>query len=276
MEVGKEFNDIFGYNAEMAKVMEDKMFFKDLIPEHPDVIVDFGCADGTMIENLYKRGFGHNQSTYIGYDISESMIELARSKFPFAPEHGSVIFTNSWNTVDEYVKTRGNTSVLILSSVIHEVYSYCTNDKVQEFWDRVLNTGFTYVVIRDMAYSVDIYRETSKWNLERVMSDKLFGKKSVLLKQFEERWGSIEHNQNFVHYMLKHKWLVNWNREVAENYLSVSVYELLLKFRNTGMYEPLYMQRFRPLQDAVYERFNQVCMDDYTHIKLIMKRNIVA
>ena len=31
MEVGKEFNDIFGYNAEMAKVMEDKMFFKVLM-----------------------------------------------------------------------------------------------------------------------------------------------------------------------------------------------------------------------------------------------------
>ena len=68
MEVGKTFGNINSYNENMSKHMMDKLFWVNHLPERADfVFVDFGCADGTMINYLcemFKDGEHHH--TYIG------------------------------------------------------------------------------------------------------------------------------------------------------------------------------------------------------------------
>lgn len=60
------------YNANMKKSLMDKIYFID--KTEATVFVDFGCADGELIKFMNAL---FPEYTYIGYDISESMIEAA-------------------------------------------------------------------------------------------------------------------------------------------------------------------------------------------------------
>ena len=213
---------------------------------------------------------------YIGYDISEIMIDLAKTKFPYNDGY-HVLFTTKWEEVSEKVSTYYNMeSVLILSSVIHEVYSYSksTSDKVK-FWGRTLDTGFKYICVRDMMCSNDIDREDT--NLFDKLKERIhfatpeYGR----LKQFEERWGSVINVKNLVHYLLKYRWVINWERELEENYFSGNIDEFLLLFNE--QYNLNYLERFRvPFLDKCWKEDFDIEIEDKTHIKAIfeLKKNI--
>ena len=194
-EIGKRFSDINYYNNQMSLGMEDKLFFVDRLPRNDKYLfVDFGCADGTMISQLYEIFKG--RAGFVGYDVSEQMIDFAKTKFP--GKATDVIFTTSWEEVMEKFRYYSNT-VLILSSVIHEVYSYATKDAdIQEFWNRVLKSGFKYIVVRDMMLSSrSVYREPNKDDVEKVRTN---GNYINQVKDFEDIWGSIEgNNKNLLH-----------------------------------------------------------------------------
>lgn len=52
-------------------------------------ILDFGCGIGHLLGFLQRRGY---TGEYVGYDISEGMIELARSRYPDARfEHRNLL-----------------------------------------------------------------------------------------------------------------------------------------------------------------------------------------
>jgi len=269
MEIGKSFNDINSYNNEMSKVMKDKLFFLDEIDDIDSIstIVDFGCADGRMVAQLLKRM--NRNCNIIGYDISETMIQFARTNFPYDTDR--VIFTNKWNVVNDEVKSSNGKTMIILSSVIHEVFSYQNPDNpdtdIEEFWRRVFGTGFNYIIIRDMMPSFDIRRVTKADDLKLVRSDEKLKK---YVRSFEERWGSMEENLNFVHFLLKHKWTINWEREVNENYFPLYI-DAFIRFVGKSGYNISYLKRFCPLKSVVKERFG-ITMTDDTHVKMILKK----
>ena len=272
-EIGKKFTDIQYYNKEMQKGMEDKLFFLDKLPKDNNYIfVDFGCADGSMINALSNILQG-SYNRYIGYDISETMIELAKTNY-HGPVNANVIFTNEWNEVEKNIEwTKICTeykSVLILSSVIHEVYSYAKDgNDITEFWNRVLNTEFDYVVIRDMCPSEDIDRR-SDIHIEDKVRDKA---DITLLDEFENEWGSISNNRNMIHFLLKYRWKVNWKREVHENYFPISS-NLLIQMFNDG-FNVDYFERFRvPFLDKCLKEDYNIELTDYTHIKAIFTKKL--
>ena len=118
MEIGPDFKNILSYNENMAKGMEDKLFFLNELPKnHKYTFVDFGCADGTLINYLGSIYNNYYENTYIGYDISDTMIELAKSNFNSSAE--DVLFTSDWKEVIDKLNSEGNykKKVLILSSV---------------------------------------------------------------------------------------------------------------------------------------------------------------
>ena len=272
-EIGKKFTDIQYYNKEMQKGMEDKLFFLDKLPKNNNYIfVDFGCADGSMINALSNILQG-SYNRYIGYDISETMIELAKTNY-HGPVNANVIFTNEWNEVEKNIEwTKICTeykSVLILSSVIHEVYSYAKDgNDITEFWNRVLNTGFDYVVIRDMCPSEDIDRR-SDIHIEDKVRDKA---DITLLDEFENEWGSISNNRNMIHFLLKYRWKVNWKREVHENYFPISSNLLIQMFNDAFNVD--YFERFRvPFLDKCLKEDYNIELTDYTHIKAIFTKKL--
>ncbi len=280
VEVGGKFANLESYNQNMAKGLQDKLFFLDKLPFNDGdewLIVDFGCADGTLIgalAGLFKES--GIQAKLVGYDISETMVNLAKKKYGgLSDVHAGAVnlvvtFTANWNQVNQYIKYSKGKKAVVLSSVIHEVYSYSKGQAdIDEFWDRICNSGFDYICIRDMMASKSIERSTDEKLLQTFMNQVNESKPELIryINDFQYHWGSIRENKNFVHYLLKYRWITNWNREVRENYFPIHVEEFLTHFSG---YKTMYLERFQLpfLADCWKQDFN-IAIKDNTHIKAI-------
>lgn len=252
------------YNTEMSKVMFDKLFFLSKVDA--DIFVDFGCADGAMIHNMSKMFPEH---IYIGYDTDESMIEISNKN----NAHAFTEFTNSWLSILNQIKTyqyqigRKAKTCLILSSVIHEIYSYEDKHGIEVFWDRVFNSGFDYVVIRDMGIDHNIKHE-SYVDISN-LKDKFDQKQ---LADFETIWGPVENRHNLMHFLLKYRYTANWEREVRENYFSYNINSVWIKAIDAG-YKQTHFDHFSVpfIRRQIQNDFDWI-MNEPTHYKMILEK----
>lgn len=245
--------DLNTYNNGMAKSLQDKLFFLPIIGDRIGTFTDFGCADGTLLEAV------HNALPRVnlrGIDMNSDMLVLAEEKVPTAKLIQSKLPIGGFGTLN-------------LSSVLHEVYSYCNEDEQEDFWLSV-NDGWDYIVIRDMVYN-DTKDDST------LMRDVLAVNPSIYtdinrLEEFESIWGSIKNKKNFIHYLLKYRYVQNWSREVRENYLGYSTDDIISHI-NSDRYELIYRKDYiLPfLQDRVSRDFG-IQIDTPTHTNLIFKR----
>lgn len=256
----KPISNLQSYIEGMNYSMKDKLFFTEVV--NFDVIVDFGCADGTFLEELSKI---KPNVKLIGYDLDDTMLSKAQSRLG-----KKAIFTNNWYDAVKY--TSGFKDPLInLSSVIHEVYSYSRPVEVSQFWkNQVFSGDFKYITIRDMIPSLDMDRQEInhfKDDVRKVKSktDKFY------LNSFEQKWGTINDNyRTFIHYLMKYRFTDNWDREVNENYLPVSLETVKSKIPSDYkiVYEEDFILPF--LKQQVKKDFN-VELTHSTHTKMIIK-----
>lgn len=280
VEVGGKFSNLDSYNQNMAKGLVDKLFFVDKLPlrKYDEwVFVDFGCADGVLINALStilpKYGV---KATLVGFDISETMIDLASSKYGncSSPEI-EIVFTASWQDVLSCFKANDEAMrVLICNSVIHEVYSYANDQSdIDWFWRRVKYSGFDFVCVRDMMAERSIQRATDSSILESFYDHVQSSKPELIpyIKDFERHWGSLEENENFIHYLLKYRWTTNWSREVNENYFPIMVENFLTQMSG---FNRMYFERFRlPFLEGCWLEDFGVKLKDNTHIKAIFAKD---
>lgn len=256
----KPIYDLQSYIDGMSLSMQDKLFFANKL--NFDVIVDFGCADGTFLESLMRS---NPNVKIIGYDLDDTMLDQARKRLG-----NKALLTSDW---DEAIRaiSHHKSPLLNLSSVIHEVYSYSSGSVIKKFWDeQVFGDDFKWITIRDMIPSLEIGREERtmfKDDIKKVRNktDKFY------LNSFEERWGSINDNyRTFIHYLLKYRYTDNWEREVNEDYLPVSLETVKTKIPNN--YKIVYEQDFllNFLKQQVKKDFN-VQLTHSTHTKMIIQ-----
>lgn len=245
------------YNERMELSMLDKLFFLDKIVA--DLIVDFGCANGALLRAIQL--FNGN-TPLIGYDNDPTMVQyggLTAGSFPI---------TNEWELVKKSVVAK-NCPTIVLSSVLHEVCHYGSKADIDAFWTQVFETGFEYIVIRDMVPGRSIDRPSHINDVKRVYG-KFLGSKA--LNEFEAIWGSIENNKQLVHFLLKYKYLEpNWIREVRENYMPLNREALLAKIPEN--YDVIFHEHyvlpyiFQSVKDDV-----GIDIKDPTHMKLILRK----
>lgn len=256
----KPISNLQSYIDGMGKTMQDKLFFADLV--NFDVIVDFGCADGTFLEHILKI---NPNVRIIGYDLDETMLSQARSRLG-----RRALLTSNWEEVENEL-IRYKSPLLNLSSVIHEVYSYSHPKVVSEFWsNQVFGGDFMYITIRDMMPSVNLGKEEITQFKDDVRKVKMKTDR-YYLSSFEDRWGTIADNyRTFIHYLLKYKYTDNWDREVNEDYLPVSLETVKTKIPNNYkiVYEKDFLLPF--LKEQVKRDFN-VDLTHSTHTKMIIK-----
>jgi ribosomal protein L11 methylase PrmA len=256
----KSIIDIQSYIDGMSLSMQDKLFFTDSI--NFDVIVDFGCADGSFLESLLRI---KPDTKVIAYDLDPTMLSIARGKLG-----KNAVVTDNWDeVVNNLLKYKS--PLLNLSSVIHEVYSYSHGSVIKKFWnEQVFGGDFKYITIRDMIPSIELGKqEISMFKDDvrnvRMKSDKYY------LNSFEEKWGTISDNyKTFMHYLLKYRFTDNWEREVNENYLPVSLETLKSKIPSSYkiVMENDFLLPF--LKQQVKKDFN-VDLTHSTHTKMIIK-----
>lgn len=210
----EQIKDYDRYVQLMRNGFYDKMFFVDKIFGEWQTMLDYGCADG-FLTKLIAEVFP--TKTIIGYDSDKHMIN---GNYSIGPLPANVIFST--------IPTKAD--VLLLSSVIHEIYSYEFKEGVDKFWDFVFNSGFKKIIIRDMIYDDNTFpgistEETASRVRTWCHQNKCLGE----LQNFEEIYGNIKRGgRSLVHFMLKYMYITspNWKREISEDYLSCSIRQL--------------------------------------------------
>jgi len=256
-----EIKNLQLYNARMAKGLEDKLFFTDKIDAK--IFVDFGSADGTLLTFLSNK---YPDAECIGYDINGKMVRIAKSK---NEGKENIAFTTSWNNIENYLKKKRKKSALILSSVIHEVYAYSKPEQIKKFWNDVFNSGFDYIVIRDLMLSTSSYKKSNEEDVKKIKEKS----NQKLLNDFENKQGLIERNKNMLHFLMKYKYENNWKREVLENYFPITVEELLSMIPSS--YKITYKNTFvLPYAKDMIKKDFDIEIKDTTHIKLILEKKV--
>jgi SAM-dependent methyltransferase len=240
------------YNKSMSMSLMDKMFFIDKIDVN--TILDYGCANGELIKMMSSI---FPDIRYVGYDIDPEMIKLAKENV----KNKKCIFTSEPN-LDLSIFSK---SAIILSSVIHEVYSYSLDD-VDKFWNKIFNISPTYIIIRDMCVSNSCSRLSDPTSVMRVRQ--LFD--SDKISKWEAKWGGLDENWSFTHFLLTYRYIENWEREMNENYLPISKESLIKKFPDK--YYPHFINHYTlPFLRSEVEKDFGIDLQERTHIQLIMK-----
>ncbi len=238
----------------MQKGMQDKLFFADKLFSPVDTFVDFGCADGSLLQALH---FLKPESRLIGYDTSEQMLGIARENVPAAA------FFSDWDAIEADFST----GCLVLSSVIHEVYSYSPPAEIEVFWRRVFQSGFRYIAIRDMMVSEQDAYPVAPGEKEKILAKPPY---AAVLQRFEEVNGPITSSKQLLHFLLKYRYTDNWEREVRENYLPLSAETLLTKI--PGQYKFVYYahETLPYIADCVKKDF-AIDLRMKTHMKILLE-----
>lgn len=271
MSEAPSINNYEAYNQRMDLSMIDKLFFLDKI--QPDFVVDFGCAAGTLLKNLHrfcpdlrKIGFDNDPNMVADHSCKESPITTNWEEIVKMITLGTV--THHDQKMTHY--TTVESPALILSSVIHEVFHYGSKADIDAFWARVFQTGFKYIVIRDMVPSRSIDRMSCPNDVKKIYH-KFLGTKA--LTDFERIWGNVENNRNLVHFLLKYRYLEpNWEREVRENYIPIAREDLLAKIPME--YDVVFHEHYvLPYILQTVRDDTGIELKDPTHLKLILRRN---
>lgn len=249
------------YNGEMQKALIDKIFFLDKV-DNTNVFVDYGCANGALIQLSSKI---LPEATFIGYDLAPEMIAEAQKV-----DNKSCTFTDSLNFLRDTIKGKrraGNKICLSIISLIHEVYHYGPA-KVKDFWEFVFSEDlFDYIAIRDMCVSSSTSRPADSLSVAKIRMryDK------DMIAQWESNWGSLSENWSLVHFLLTYRYVNSWERELRENYLPVNL-ENLMALIPAG-WGPTYVEHYTLpfIRQQIIEDFS-IDLQDRTHLKLILKK----
>ena len=248
--------DIDRYNSAMRKGLMDKIHFLDKV--ETDVIVDFGCADGSTLA-LINLIFP--DKICIGYDISAAELAIAREKCPFAE------FFSDWNELVDFVSGLPGKKTVVCNSLTHEVYAYGSAADINTFWQRVFCEIFDFVAFRDMMVSVTSTRPSDVISVNKIHMKYDQNR----LREYESKWGSITENWSMIHFLLKYRYVENWEREVNENYLPVDLETF--RRRIPDNFEPIYVEHFTHhfTRQQVKNDFG-IDLVDRTHLKMVLQR----
>ena len=255
----EKIKDYTVYNEGMRKSIRDKLFWEGLVDEKVQAVCDFGCADGELLKQV-QIDFP-NWELY-GIDNDSHMRELAEKKIPDA---------NICISFDEYIPT--DNCILNISSVIHEIYSYCSGEQIDNFWENVFDSRFRYIAIRDFMISKSINRPADVNDYMKILVyDAPQSGVPDTISDFENVWGTLQDNKNLVHYLMKYRYLKNWSREVRENYFPITIEEFMAKIPPLS-YEIVYFNHYvLPYNREKIRNDFGIELKDPTHVKMLLKK----
>lgn len=213
-----KINDMKTYIGSMSKTLYDKCWWIDKIPDSINTVIDYGCAQGDLAVMINRIDPSKNWK-YVGVDSSPEMLAIAKHNFAF---HFTEIDADFTDDISEALnKVDPNRTILILNSVLHEVYSYLSEQDQDILFAELFKSGIRYIAIRDMCrlsdhnyrISVDLFEsvETSEYN------EKWDTFKTLCKRRKDE--SSQDENLQMQEFLLKYRYDINWKRESHEQYL---------------------------------------------------------
>lgn len=248
------------YNARMSSSIEDKMWFWDKVKHTTDSIVDYGCADASLLLHINEE---HPHQTLIGYDAFDDMLARAKEK----TKNTSICF------VENIFEPDMKDTCIVLSSVIHEIYSYQPKEDADFELGMIFDLGAKYIAIRDMGIrDICCNIETPIDILKSIYArDDL-----VKITSFEKYQGRISNLANCIHYLLKAPYDENWAREVEENYVPFTMNEVLAQYNvdSPVKYDVVYFEAYTLpyVRERIIRDYN-ISLYTPTHYKLLLERH---
>ena len=188
-EVGIANNDI--YLANMAKSFGDKAWFLKYLPKGVNMIVDFGGGAGEFAEYCMNRT--GDEIRYVVIDNNSTFLSSAKEKG-----------ITCYESLQDLLVAEGKnlqSELLVLSSVIHEIYSYKDDfyDDVGVFWSDIKKCKFKAIAIRDMSIAENAFKnipvDAILWVYKNIFCSKTMSYKgksfAEITSSFEEEWGSL-------------------------------------------------------------------------------------
>lgn len=249
------------YNARMASSIEDKMWFWDKVKHTTDCVVDYGCADASLLLRINEE---HPYQTLIGYDASDDMLARAKEK----TKDTSICF------VESIFEPKMKEACLVLSSVVHEIYSYQSKEDADFELGMLFDLGTKYIAIRDMGVQgVCHSMETPVDMLKRIYERDGIEK----IASFEKHHGRISNWANCIHYLLKAPYDENWAREVEENYIPFTMTDILHQYDidSPVKYDIVYFEAYTLpyVRERIIRDYNTALYAP-THYKLLLERRV--
>ena len=244
------------YNIGMRKSIRDKLFWEGLIDDNITGICDFGCADGQLLATIHKD---FPEWNLYGVDNDPRMRDLATTNV----ESAQIIS----DLTEMILKNNFSSQILNISSTIHEIYSYCSDKEISSFWRSVFGIGFRYIAIRDFMPSKNINGVADINDYQKILAKG----STDQISDFENIWGSMRDRKNMIHFLMKYRYTVNWDREVRENYFPITIEDMLAMIPDDYriVYSNHYILPFT--YDKVLEDFG-IEIKQNTHVKLLIKR----
>lgn len=255
------------YTSEMAKSVWDKSFFMDKIPG-AKCVIDFGCADGTMIHFLAPL---FPDIMFVGYDISAELIDRARRT---APYYANVVYfdgSEKYNDqhVIDFVKPKFKPEEICInfSSVLHEVFSKTTEGKwVIGHMVNALKPKF--ITIRDMYFEGE-NKILSYYYIKEIME--AFDVKDGFIEAFEDDFSSICSTKYLHHFLMKYQWRENgWDEEMEEDYFSWNIKDFV---NMIGSYSVIFENHYMlPYYREQWRKHDMYPVEANTHAQFILRR----
>lgn len=220
------------YLESMRNTFHDKCWFMSIIPEDVTHILDFGCADGSFIKFL-KASWPKYQ--YIGLESNED--------FRSQCQKDGIEVASSIIEASKILGEHARHTLVVMNSVLHEIYSYEGTAEGEEVWGKLMRNGFRYIALRDMyAKGCGCFSSKTELEIQDILSkDKCTSDNSggyihinEKFEDFERQWGPVLNGYDFTHFLLKYFYNKNWTRENMENYLPYHYRELHEAIREAG------------------------------------------
>lgn len=217
--------DSSGYLKRMSKSLSDKLRVLDYFHSKPGRALDVGCADGTITQVMAEVKADWE---FKGIDLNEDFLLHSKSRDNL--DYEKVYLRDLLARADRF-------DVLTFLSVLHEFYSYGegTSSVVKAMSDaHELLRPKGRIIIRDMV--LPEYLRESTWGLEKmIMKISKNDNYSKHLQEFESKWGNIRNLYQLNHFLLKYLYTDNWESELNENYVGMSIEKYDLIFKLLGM-----------------------------------------
>ena len=252
------------YIQRMSESLPDKLFFLEYLDDTVDTIVDYGCADGTLLKAIHDSPLKDNYKL-IGYDISKEMIEIAKSS------NKDIFFTNDWQEVLSICSSRN--ACINFSSVIHELVSEVSWNTFKNFCQEIAER-FYMIAIRDMGMENKAIRE-ARSSIDYYQAIKNKGYQNYFDDVLHKYYLGRENNNIGVitEFLLKYPFQENWENEIKEHYLHVTLEDSKALFSSNFEFTSVYQESY--CLEYVYQRIKKdfgINVTWGTHYKLLLRR----
>lgn len=249
------------YTSEMMKSIWDKAFFMDKIPG-TKCVIDFGCADGSMIYMLAPL---FPDIEFIGYDNDQKMYEQAFNGLMTHDFIHNIIFFKPEELYNMilYVHDHWSDNICLnFSCVLHEVFSFGQLDAIKLLLQQLKPK---YITIRDMYYHGD-YHPINQFTFNHIVEDI----PDRYIQQFQDKYEPMRTWKGLTHFLMKYRWKDNgWEEEMEENYYSWDIQ----KFNEIG-YDTIYENHYQLpyLLEKWNKEYGFYNPDAHTHAQFILRR----